>query len=222
MGFELRNGISFCEVSERLLFLDIIADRYFCLQPHAELAFRNLLLGNSLDEAGRSSLASLLEAGTLLESEGNGVPHRFRLHPQATLSLLDKELPKASTIHIYGALIAILKARAGLRWRRLHRILRGVDLGRISWPRTGAVDVYAIQEAATAFEGTSRILRSHDKCLSRSIALARYLAEKGLPADLVIGVKLRPFAAHAWVQSGRWLVNDRLDNVRNYTPIVAV
>jgi hypothetical protein len=38
----------------------------------------------------------------------------------------------------------------------------------------------------------------------------------------VIGVKLRPFAAHSWVQSGPWLVNDRIDMIRAYTPIMAV
>lgn len=222
MGLELRKGISFCEVSNRLLFLDIVADRYFCLQPRAERAFRTLLLDKVLDDAGRSDLARMLEAGTLLETAGDAVPHAFRLQPQASLSLLDTPESQTSPSRLAGAVTAILNARLGLRWRRLHLILSGVGLNRISWPRTDLVDLDAIREAATAFEGTSRMLRSHDKCLSRSIALARYLAAHGLPADLVIGVKLRPFAAHAWVQSGHWLVNDRVDVVRAFTPIMAV
>ena len=221
MGFKLREGISFCEASDRLLFLDVVADRYFCLQPRAEQAFRTLLLDQALDPSHPAGLLGMLEAGTLLETAGQGVPHAFRLHPQASLSLLDTAGKRTRTTHLASALAAILKARLSLRWCRLHNILRGVDLGHISWPRTGTVDLDALQDAATAFEGTSRILRSHDQCLSRSIALARYLSSHGLPADLVIGVKLRPFAAHAWVQSGRWLVNDRIDTVRAFTPIVA-
>lgn len=222
MGFQLRKGISFCEVSDRLLFLDIVADRYFCLQPRAEHAFRVLLLDKILDETGRANLAGMLEVGTLLETTEHGVPHAFRFLQQASLSLLDTQGPRASLSRLAAASIAILSARLSLRWRRLHLILRAVDLGRISWPRTGTVDMDLIQEVATAFEGTSRLLRSHDKCLPRSIAVARSLSAYGLPADLVIGVKLRPFAAHAWVQSGRWLVNDRIDTVRAYTPIMAV
>jgi hypothetical protein len=77
-------------------------------------------------------------------------------------------------------------------------------------------------DVAVAFERTARIVRSHDQCLSRSLALARRLAALGLPADLVIGVRLRPFAAHCWVHAGEWLVNDRIDTVRTYTPILSV
>ena len=42
MGFTLRNGISFCRVGDRIIFLDIVTDRYFCLSPEAEHSFRAL------------------------------------------------------------------------------------------------------------------------------------------------------------------------------------
>lgn len=66
MGYRLRSGISFCDVSGQLLFLDIVADRYFCLQPEAERGFRDLLAerspaaapgpvaGHNPDAAGRA------------------------------------------------------------------------------------------------------------------------------------------------------------------------
>ena len=38
----------------------------------------------------------------------------------------------------------------------------------------------------------------------------------------VIGVSLYPFAAHSWVQCGTALVNDRLDRVRHFTPILTI
>ena len=44
----------------------------------------------------------------------------------------------------------------------------------------------------------------------------------GLPADFVIGVSLHPFAAHSWVQWGTVLVNDQLDAVRHFTPILVL
>lgn len=222
MGFELRKGISFCEVSDRLLFLDIVADRYFCLRPDAEHAFRSLLHGEALDAASQVNLNGIVQSGVLSEVTGYGIPHAFRIHRQASFSLLDARDARIRPTAVIGAVTAILAARLSLHWRQLHPILRSIDLRRTDWPRSNAVDLDEIQEAATAFETTSRFLRSHDKCLSRSIALARYLAVRGLPADLVIAVRLRPFAAHAWVQSGQWLVNDRIDTIRSYTPIMAV
>lgn len=222
MGFQLRTGISFCEVSDRLLFLDVVTDRYFCLQPGAEHAFRNVIAGAALEETDVKALDAMMRSGTLVQTTDYSLPSPLRVSRHASLSMLDSEDLRVSRGAICGALLAIFLARFSLQHKRLHTILRALDLRKIPWPRSGQVDLEPIQAAAAAFEATSRIVRSHDKCLSRSIALARYLAARDLPADLMIGVKLRPFAAHAWVQSGRWLVNDRIDMVRDYTPILVV
>jgi len=36
---------------------------------------------------------------------------------------------------------------------------------------------------------------------------------------LAIAVRTGPFGAHAWVQVGDAIVNDSVDNVRDFTPI---
>lgn len=222
MGFKLRQGISFCEVSERLLFLDIVADRYFCLQPPAEAAFRALVGDRDLDDAGERGLAGMLRAGTLIRTAEDISPFPIRPGRQASLSLLDSQDHPVSALRVASAVVSIVIARHGLRPGRLHHILQALDLAKVPWPRSGTVDLDEIQAAASAFAASARWLRSHDQCLPRSIALARHLAARNLPADLAIGVKLRPFAAHAWVQSGSWLVNDRIDTIRSYTPILVI
>jgi Transglutaminase-like superfamily len=46
-------------------------------------------------------------------------------------------------------------------------------------------------------------LPADSRCLVRSLVLSRLLARRGIPAKLVIGVRLEPtFEAHAWVESG--------------------
>jgi hypothetical protein len=75
---------------------------------------------------------------------------------------------------------------------------------------------------ATAFARLRYVATAHDKCLTRSLALAGRLLDTGMAPDLVIGVKLQPFAAHAWVQCDGRLVNDRLDIVCDFTPILVV
>jgi Transglutaminase-like superfamily len=46
-------------------------------------------------------------------------------------------------------------------------------------------------------------------CLQRSAVTARLLKQHGVPAELVIGVQTMPVRAHAWVEVGRAVVNDR-------------
>ena len=65
------------------------------------------------------------------------------------------------------------------------------------------------------------------KCLVRSMALARYLGRKGIPFELKIGVPVGKsnrghggkldFNAHAWVESGGVVLNDREDIAEEFS-----
>jgi len=50
-------------------------------------------------------------------------------------------------------------------------------------------------------------------CLQRSAATACLLKRYGVPAQMVIGAQQIPFKAHAWVEVGGQVVNDK-----KYTP----
>jgi hypothetical protein len=55
-----------------------------------------------------------------------------------------------------------------------------------------------------------------------SLALLAFLRQRGLYADLVFGVIRQPFAAHCWVQARGVVLNDRLDRVAEFTPILVI
>jgi len=59
-------------------------------------------------------------------------------------------------------------------------------------------------------------------CLLDSLVLSVYLTNQKVPCTLVIGVSTRPFAAHAWVQIGECVLNDTVEHVLTFTPILAV
>ena len=64
---------------------------------------------------------------------------------------------------------------------------------------------------ATVCEAVCRIVPFYWKrvrCLQRSVVTARVLCAYGTPADVVIGYRLAPFLAHAWVEVGGRIVND--------------
>lgn len=48
---------------------------------------------------------------------------------------------------------------------------------------------------------TLRLLPGDTRCLTRSLVLTQMLAQRGIPATLVIGARTEPrFLAHAWVE----------------------
>lgn len=78
--------------------------------------------------------------------------------------------------------------------------------------RPAAADVTGIYRAAKTLFVARRLygLRAPD-CLRRSLVLALVLRRRGILADVCIGVRKRPFFAHAWVEAeGMAIDYDRL------------
>lgn len=65
-------------------------------------------------------------------------------------------------------------------------------------------------------------LTTRDSCLYESLALIELLARYHLYPSLVFGVQTGPFGAHCWVQYGDTVINDSVQKVRCFTPILAV
>jgi hypothetical protein len=59
-------------------------------------------------------------------------------------------------------------------------------------------------------------------CLYDSLALVEFLAHYRLFPQWVFGVMAEPFAAHCWVQQDDRVLNDSVDYVRGFTPIMVV
>lgn len=220
MGFALRSGVSFCEVGDRLLFLDVPADRYFCLSESAEREFQLLLKTGALISDG--AVVRMLQTGMLVEVEGESLPLPCRAPLAPSDSLLDLQLPKPRASMQLGALQGLMAARLSVRLQPLQRVLEQLPVrkARVRLNQADRADV--MREVAAAFDWTRTMMRSHDQCLPRSLAVAQRLASLGVEADFVMGVSLNPFAAHSWVQCGASLVNDRVDAVRHFTPILCI
>jgi hypothetical protein len=78
---------------------------------------------------------------------------------------------------------------------------------------------YPTGKRADARDATERICSAVDMaciwywkevlCLQRSAATACLLKRYGMPAEMVIGAQQMPFKAHAWVEVGGRVVNDK-------------
>lgn len=104
-------------------------------------------------------------------------------------------------------------------WRLRHAgLAAGLDgLDRV---HVGDDDAASQTRFVAAAWQSRRLWSAENKCLPQSIGLAMALREAGAAARLVIGVRLRPFAAHAWVQDRETILNDTLDHVLLFTPVL--
>jgi hypothetical protein len=77
-------------------------------------------------------------------------------------------------------------------------------------------------EAGRRFWTLLPYLPIEGECLVRSALLMRFLRAAGLDADWVFGVRLHPFAAHCWVQVNDICLNDDVERLSAYAPIMVV
>lgn len=210
----IREGLSFCRVADRFVFLDLPRDRYFCLSPEADRAFGEVVAGSS--PTGRSLIPT-----SILRTACRGDPP---ITPVAILrprlSLLDQG-GSAPMTAVSGMLARRLACRTWLRILPLAAILRRLERLKAQIPASSAPPE-VVERVATSYRRAALIASPHDLCLADSIAVAGALYAAGVRCDLVMAVKLRPFQAHCWVQVGDTVVNDDLDAVRLFTPILIV
>lgn len=215
MNFGLGAGVSYCEVGGQLLFLDVRRDRYFCLSEASEAAFRRLALGTEPVAADAAALAGMIGDRLLLP----GAPPRpCPPVPRPQHSLVEQIEGSSSFAATLRAIADLTRARAALRLLGLAR-----TLGSLPPARRGADTATHLTRAmavASAYQQASLLVSALDRCLPRSIAVASRCRRLGLPVALILGVRLQPFAAHCWVQLNETIVNDRLDKVRHFTPIL--
>lgn len=210
----LAPSIHCCRI-DGFMFLDLAADRYFKLPPALEAAFAQWAAGAALDT---EPAMRLRQAGILAPAaDAASAPSRWR-PPQApapTRSLLEDNPggagARAPLAPVAAWLFAMtIACRAGGLARLVERLSRRGKL-----PEDGT------EALAQGFLAARPSIPLEPLCLRDSLALAFWLRRRGAGCTFVIGVK-RPFAAHAWIQRGELVLNDFVDRVREFTPILVV
>lgn len=212
MELHLRPGLSWCLYNGRALFLDLPHDRYFCLPEERNTLFQEWARG---DRHGSPEVAAQLAD---VVQPGPGPRAQTFLQP-ATRDLTESEI-RAQLRDTCGAAIAQLRARRALKRTPIAALITRLALkppDAEALPGCGG-----LERIAAAFRATSGWIEAADQCLPRALAARRMCNRRGLGAALVLGVRVAPFAAHAWVQAGGAVVVGDLEQVRLYTPILVV
>ncbi|MET3711766.1 hypothetical protein ABIC65_002475 [Sphingomonas trueperi] len=214
MSLASHANISWCRCAGQAVFLDLEGDRYFCLPEPLGAIFQRWAAGEAID---RDAHAALVAAGVACADP----KHRPQAvsFPAAARDLAHAGADRA-TWNSVQAIFGQLRAKHWLQRRPLAKILRGLPTPPAPAPRSS--EEASLQAIAGAFVTSAMVLRTADQCLPRAIGAARLCWQRGLEAALILGVRLHPFAAHSWVQSGDAVVVGDLEQVRLYTPILVV
>jgi hypothetical protein len=216
MRLKLRAGLSWCLCNDRVVLLDVAADRYFLLAPDLVSAFLEFA-GDGPDAIPERERLRLEGLGLLVqESEETLGPTASA--PAATHDLLGSRSTRTGAMDLCAVVYAQWKAAWRLRALGLQRLLGSM---RERGPARSAADPqHRAIILAEAFERSSLVLKKADRCLPRALAAWSLCRRDGLDAVLVFGVRLEPFSAHSWVQLGDAVIVGDFEQVRLNTPIL--
>lgn len=227
-----------CPLLASTILLDLKRNRYFGIGTNETRALSTLAL--NWNEANGSAAAveqlapdaaiamadALIEAG-LLSRDPPADRTAFGAAPldlSGVLSSAGHELSRTTSLrvpHIASFLAALAWTRRALRSRTLYSIASEVRDRKVA--ANGDFD----EQRAVELVGIFRRLRPHtfaarDRCLFHSLALVRFMARHDVFPTWVIGVRAKPWGAHAWVQQGKLLLDANPEQVCEYTPILTV
>jgi hypothetical protein len=88
--------------------------------------------------------------------------------------------------------------------------------------RAGPADFERARSLVSVFDRLRWYYPRSYLCLFDSLALIHFMARFGVFPDWVFGVVADPFEAHCWVQAGSVVLNDTVERVSAFTPIMSI
>jgi hypothetical protein len=235
--YSLSSHVFFCRVHDGVVFLDLKQDKYFSLAD-ADLRpispfisdFSSLRCTSaelrSASPADMELLETLVRRGMLMP----GIPlcERLPLAPvQQTGLLTDLCENTESRVslrahHFLNFVVAVVTTLWAFRWHSLEFAIQRIVQRKRS--AEGVLfDLAQVAEAAAAFRRIRPyFFTAYDRCLFHALLLTDYLARYRQFPTFVIGVKVTPWAAHAWVQHENHVLDMAPEKTFSFTPIFAV
>jgi len=208
----LQDQVHAAAVDDDLVFLDTRADRYLCLLGQGAAYDPDTRVLRLSDPAEASDLMS---AG-LCEPAAVCAPIDQPLRPptpRLTARRLSYPLPK--WMDLSDAAVSWLDLTIHYRGRPLPQIL--------ATTQRRAVELHPddrLFELVDSFHRWIPYAPVSGKCLLRAFMLLRFLRRHGRDAFWVFGVATWPFRAHCWLQVEDVVLDDDVERVRAFTPIL--
>ena len=226
-----------CLAGDRLVFLDLPTNRYLCLSAENTPVALHLLSFASAEPRGQCEIRpdsrekaslvtqALLDRGLLTRASATGNA-RERYCPTIPV---DREMARGRPfsrgmpIAYWRAFMAgALSASAKLHLWSLRKTVRNIRQRKERASERMKQDEAELVTLVTAFRQLRPFYPRPYLCLYDSLALLEFLSRWRFFPLWTFGVKSDPFGAHCWVQWGGVILNDSVERVRRYTPIMIV
>lgn len=227
-----------CTLEDSVLFLDLKRNQYATIPRSALPALQVSLAGfrsmlPSIHHQVKScttataDLKDLVAHGLLTQSATHGRPVApLTLEPPCAALAPGLRNPQggANMRAISAFVLSYLYVGANMRARRLHALVVNLQVAAArTSPDAASTSTEHLLTLLSAFRRyRTFVYTAHDECLFNALVLTHFLHHYSVPATLVIGVRAKPFYAHAWVQVANVVVDDRLEYVLRFKPILAV
>lgn len=222
-----------CQSQGYWIILNAASDKYLCVsQAHVNsVSHRIHRTHYSTDnshhdlssDGAEDVLRSLIAKDVLTPDPQCGKPFEPSRYdaPLQALTLEPSSIRTTrSPITVTKFLTASIRADCCLRFSSLSNTLRRIEQRRLRrrtanhWDSAYAARLLNTYCALRAFYPRPYL------CLFDSLALIEFFASHGLFPHWIFGVIADPFCAHCWVQEGEIVINDDLDRVSRYTPVM--
>jgi hypothetical protein len=216
MTLFLASGISYGKLSDATVVLDLRRDRYFRLGTCAAEALDALERRDPFFETMRRGLTALIDAG-LVTDDAAARPVAPVGVKRPTISALEELRTSDARLSLLSITLFHCAVRMSLAFGGLARTVDWLRRKRAETIfRDDPLSAVAI---AQSYARVRQLLPGKRACVPESFTLALLLMRKGVAHDVVFGVSLTPFAAHAWTQCETHILSDRADPVRAFHPV---
>ena len=237
--YYLRDHSFVCLAGRYYVILDLLGDKYWCVEKRLfEALAPRISLPSSRTQESRDSryndmiseaqgvLSELLERGLLTENsrDSNAPSVQSIVRPNETLMSETRDGSLARCTRYIPSFIASVRVAAhSLVTQSIAETVNPVADRRRQHRQHGSP--FDLDRAAVLTSIFYRLRPFYNReylCLFDSLALLEFLARYSLFPTWVFAVQSEPFMAHCWIQENRILLNDTVDRVSVYTPILAV
>ena len=227
MYYVIADHIHLCAIKNGIVVLDLLKDKYQCVRGEGagllnQFIDSNGAMLNSEVSAKQEKIIQVLSSkGWVAQAKAR----QHRLFGESTPCVRELSSIGAEQSHkkldMARAMWAMLSAHIDLKYRSIN-----LNVTRYKAQKARGIkvqlDLIQAQHLVHTFNYTRPYFPRSKICLFDSYALLKYLAAYSFFPDWIFAIIEMPFAAHCWVQYDDEVLNDSLDIVRPYQPILVV